>query len=216
MPGALDLRPWLVVALATLAGAAGIAVVEASPAAAASPTTVATLNDPALSGATSVEVAGHYAYVAAYNRNAVAVVDVANPRQPRVVASVSGPSLTGPATLTVRGARLYVASMDANSLTIIDVANPTAPTILGSVSDAARMYGAYGVDVAGSFAYVAAQGCVAGRPCPDQSVGNRLLVIDIANPGAPQIVGEVHDDELLHHADSVAVAGNRAYLAAGY
>lgn len=52
-----------------------------------------------------------------------------------------------------------------NSLTILDIAtNPSQPTIVASIRDASKLFGAYGVAVSGHYAYVAAQGCLAGQP----------------------------------------------------
>ena len=57
-------------------------------------------------------------------------------------------------------------------LTIVDVSNPASPVVRGSVSTGKTQ----GVDVKGSYAYVASQ-------------TKDLRVIDISNPDAPTIIG---------------------------
>ena len=64
--------------------------------------------------------------------------------------------------------------------------------------------GAYGVDVAGTHAYV-------GSGNPD-GLGGGLQVVDITNPASPQIVGSVATPGGVY---GVAVAGTHAYAAAG-
>jgi hypothetical protein len=59
---------------------------------------------------------------------------------------------------------------------VIDISNPASPVILGSISTPGI---AYGVAVAGSYAYVA-----------DGSGG--LQVVNIADPASPAIVGSVN------------------------
>ena len=107
-----------------------------------------------------------------------------------------------------------------NSLTILDIhTNPAEPSIVGSVHDANSLFGAYGVAVSGNYAYVAAQGCLGGQPCPNPSVGNDLDVIEIAGPGAPKIVATLRnpaEPSVFGHVTSVAVSGNYAYLTAFY
>ena len=76
-----------------------------------------------------------------------------------------------------------------NSLTILDIAtNPAQPTVVGSVRDPINLFGAYGVAVSGNYAYVAAQGCLSGKPCPNPNVGDSFAVVDISNPANPTIV----------------------------
>jgi hypothetical protein len=100
-----------------------------------------------------------------------------------------------------------------NSLTILDIAsNPAQPSILGSVRDPAHLFGAYGVAVSGRYAYVAAQGLLAGQPTsPDTSTG-AFDVIDVSNPAGPSIVATIDNGALpapwtgknvLDHANAV-------------
>ena len=87
--------------------AAALAAISAAPASAAAPKVVGSLTDSSLTGASSVEVSGHYAYVSGYGQDRINVIDVANPRAPREVGSISSPlsrSASKPATDTVLSA----------------------------------------------------------------------------------------------------------------
>ena len=111
-----------------------------------------------------------------------------------------------------------------NSLTILDITtNPAQPAIVGSVTDASALFGAYGITVSGNYAYVAAQGCISGQPCPDPTVGDSFAVVDISTPSAPAIVATLRNSALpspwtgtgaLWHVTAVAVEGNYAYVTA--
>ncbi|HEY7422171.1 MAG TPA: hypothetical protein VH541_09170, partial [Gaiellaceae bacterium] len=112
-----------------------------------------------------------------------------------------------------------------NALTILDISNPMAPTIVGTLHDSNLLFGAHGIAVSGSYAYVAAQGCLTGQPCPNPNAGNSLVVIDVSNPVLPQIVGWISNANLpsqwsgtsaLQHACGIAVSGNYAYVTASY
>ena len=142
--------------------------------------------DNAVRNATTVNIAGGYAFVTSKNRN--------------------GPSGSG--------------SNDdgtGNSLSIFDITTtPAVPSLVGTVHDAKRLFGGYGIAVSGHYAYVAAQGCLSGQPCPDTSVGNAFDVIDISFPASPAIVATIHDTTQLAHATSVAISGNYAYVTAPY
>ena len=197
-------------------------------------------NSTSLSGAAFVVVSGNYAYTLAYYAGTVTVVDISNPTAPTVVGqSPYADSILSASDMVISGHYLYVVSQNrngpqgsginddgtGNALTILDISNPTDPTIVGSVHDSNLLFGAHGVSVSGSYAYVAAQGCLAGQPCPNQSIGNSLVVVDVSNPANPQIVSSISNANLppqwsgtnaLKHACSVTVSGNYAYVTASY
>jgi len=77
---------------------------------------------------------------------------------------------------------------------VIDISDPANPVIFGSVDTPGN---AYGVAVAGNYAYVA-----------DESAG--LQVIDISDPANPAIAGSVYTPD---NAYDVTVAGNYSYVA---
>ncbi len=186
-------------------------------------------------------VSGHYAYTTAYWAGQLTAVDISNPAAPTVVgSSASAPSLENAVTVAISGNYAYVVSKNrnasassnddgtGNALTILDIhTDPTTPRIVGSVSDASSgtqdLFGAYGIAVQGSVAYVAYQGTLSGQPMtPDTSTGG-FTVVDISSPATPHIVGNIDNGSLtgaqtndLWHADSVALSGHTAYVAASY
>jgi hypothetical protein len=217
--------------------APGIAMGAASP-----PTLTGSIaNGGNLSGAVSTAIAGHYAYVPGYYSGVVDAVDISNPANP-VVAGSSGwsSSLVAASGINVSGGYAYVVSKNrngpkgsgsnddgtGNSLTILDIAtDPTHPAIVGVVRDAVRLFGAYGVAVKGNYAYVAAQGCLSGQPCPNPNVGDAFAVVDISSPAASRIVATLANSSLpapwtgsgaLKHPTAVAIAGNYAFVTASY
>ena len=80
---------------------------------------------------------------------------------------------------------------------MIDISNPANPQRVGGYDTAGQ---AWGVAVAGNYAYVA-----------DDTAG--LQVIDISNPANPQRVGGY---DTAGYANGVAVVGNYAYVADGH
>jgi hypothetical protein len=146
--------------------------------------------------ATTINVAGGYAYVVSKNRNGAK-------------GSESNDDGTGN-SITI----LDIAS------------NPAEPKIVGSVREPNTLFGGYGVAVSGDYAYVASQGCLrAPQPCLVESVGNSFAVIDLSNPASPSIVGSIHNSSLpapwtgtnaLKHATAVAISGEYAYVTASY
>ncbi len=123
--------------------------------------------------ASSVAVAGRYAYVAA--GATIQVIDVATPSRPVVVGSLA----TSASALAFAGNRLY--AVDATQLKVVDVTAPTAPTLLSATSG----YGALGIGVAGTTVYLATPGV--GHA--DGSEGVRA--IDVSNLLAPQLLGRL-------------------------
>lgn len=229
-------------ALAVLA----LLVALSAPAAASAATTPALAgsvsNSGTLAGATAVAVSGHYAYTTAYAAGRLTAVDIANPAAPVVVgASAFSSTLLAASTVNIdtSGSRAYVVSKNrngpkgsnsnddgsGNSLTILDIAtDPKVPAILGAATDAVKLFGAYGVAVSGNYAYVAAQGCLGGQPCPNKDPGS-FAVVDVSSPSSPTIVATLFNSSLpplwtgtnaLDHADSVAVSNGFAYVTASY
>ena len=119
-------------------------------------------------------------------------LSIVDPSTHEVVGSVTDPRLDGAATLVVQGGYAYVTGVqnrigltNANRLTIVDVSNPASPAVVGSVQDNVNLYGAYGVQVVGNVAYVAAQGCVPSV-CKNPEIGNRLAVVDVSDKAEPR------------------------------
>ncbi len=198
-------------------------------------------NGGSLSGALATAISGHYAYIPGYYSGVVDAVDISDPTNPVIAGSSAwSSSLVNATTINVSNGYAYVVSKNrngphgsgsndngtGNSLTILDIAtDPTHPAIVGVVKDAVRLFGAYGVAVKGNYAYVAAQGCLGGQPCPNPNVGDSFAVIDISSPAAPTIVATLANSSLpapwtgsgaLKHATAVAIAGNYAFVTASY
>ena len=226
-----------IVAVVSLCAAApGVAYAGANPAVVGSSS-----NAVSLTGTTSVAVAGTYAYTTAYYLGALTAIDISNPAHPVVAGqSASTNSLFNGSTVNIAGGYAFVASKNrngikgtnsnddgsGNSLTILDIAtNPARPAVVGYIRDPVNLFGAYGVAVSGHYAFVAAQGCLTGQPCPNAGVGNSFNVIDFSSPGSPQIVATLRNSCLpapwtgtgaLSHPCSVAISGNYAYVTAAY
>jgi hypothetical protein len=198
-----------------------------------------------LSGAGYVAVSGdgNYAYTAAYYSRSIAVVNISNPAAPQVVGQ-SSPSdyLLNASQLVVSGSYLYVISQNrnglsgtnsnddgtGNSLVILDISNPTTPTIVGTLHNSNVMFGPHGLAVSGNYAYIAAQGCLnapgaGNQPCPDPSVGDAFVEVNISDPSNPSIAASISNINLpapwtgsnaLKHACGITVSGNYAYVTA--
>jgi hypothetical protein len=213
-------------------------LLPASASAAGTPTLVGSVSSNTdLSGATSVAVSGHYAYSTAYWAGELTAVDISNPTHPVIAGhSASSSTLENADTVAIAGGYAYVVSKNrnastssnddgtGNALTILDIhTNPATPTIVGSVHDSAHLFGAYGIAIQGSFAYVAYQGLLSGQPnTPDTSTGG-FSVINISNPASPTITANIDNGSLtgaqtndLWHADAVSISGGYAFVTAQY
>ena len=197
-------------------------------------------NGTSLSGAAYVAVSGSYAYTTTFYPGTLTVADISNPAAPHVVGqSPYAASLLNGSAVAVAGNYAYVVSQNrnqangtnsnddgtGNSLTILDISVPAAPTIVGTLHDSNLLFGAHGVVVSGSYVYVAAQGCLSQQPCPNGSVGNSFVVIDVSTPSHPAIVASLRNASLpaqwagsgaLLHACGIAVSGQYAYVTASY
>ena len=195
-------------------------------------------NGTSLSGIEAVAAAGAYAYTVGYNAGVLDVVDISNPASPQVVGqTVAANTLLNATNITISGSYAYVVSKNrngpsgsgsnddgtGNSLTIVDISNPTSPSIVGSVHDSTDLFGAYGIAVAGMYAYVAAQGCLVNQPCRNKNVGDDFAVVDVFNPSNPTLVATIHNQSLpaqltgaLKHVTSVALMGADAFVTASY
>jgi hypothetical protein len=192
-------------------------------------------NSTALPGIDAVAVSGHYAYTADYYAGRLSAVDISLPSSPFVAGSSESTSeLMSGTNVAIAGGYAFVTSKNrngpkgsgsndngtGNSVTILDIhTNPAEPKIVGAVHDPTSLFGAYGIAVSGNYAYVASQGCVRTneQPCPNQSVGCDLDVIEISGAGAPKIVATLRgttEPRAFGHITSVAISGNYAYLTA--
>jgi len=169
------------------AGAAGLQIVDVrNP---SLPAILGTVDTPGT--ATAVAVANGYAYVA--DDTALQVVNVADPARPTIVGSLA----TRSTAVAVAGSRAYV--LDGGlQFKIVDVSTPTAPALLS----ATRGFGAQGIDVAGSLAFLA-------TPALNHDPSGGLYVLDVSNVAAPQLVKQVTVPGIVR---TVAATGAAAYV----
>ena len=145
-----------------------------------------------------VAVSGAYAYVADYDHG-LHVVDISDPEAPSIVATVlPGGYAMG---VTIDAQLAYVAAYHGG-LVIIDIADPLSPEIRGRYDRLADDLRFRDVAVQGQRAYAA--GFTFER-------GGLLSVIDVADPAAPFLLGEVVTGT---SGTGVAVWEQHAYCAA--
>ena len=153
--------------------------------------------------ASSVFVAGDYAYVTVYTavESGLRVIDVSNPAAPVGVGAYVASAHARGTFVTGNYAYLAVES----GLRVIDVSNPAAPAEVGAYVTSGAVNDVY---VADSYAFVA---------CGRWRYGG-LQVVDVSDPAAPAEVGHNEIPRVAGHHYAgldVHVAGNYAYLAAG-
>ena len=158
---------------------------------------------------TGITVRGNYAYVTC-GWAGLQVVNIASPTNPTVVGSYNQFYYWDAHRMMLVGDVLAVAHLWAGWY-LMDVSDPTNPTELSRTlvehTDPTVSWGFPATDVwmDDQYAYVA---------------GTHLVIYDITDPSAPQVVGEVPpewdtsvpDAERLHTTTTVRVDGNYAYL----
>jgi hypothetical protein len=124
-------------------------------------------------GASTIAVAGNYAYVG--TSSTIVVVDVSSPSAPRLLGSVA----TTPSVLAAGNGRVY--ALSGTQVVIIDVSNPNAPQILGSTTN----YGAPAFDIIGTTLFLAS-------PATSHSQANGgVWVVDVTDPTQPHLIEQV-------------------------
>lgn len=174
--------------LAVVTGASlGLTVVDISTPSAPHP--VGTLGG----SMASVVMSGQFAYVllgVAGNppHTDLAVIDLAVPSAPTIRGRVT---LTGGLDIRLNGTLAYIACGNGG-MQIVNVANPDNPVILSTMLVPTT---AYGMAVAGSFAYIA---------------GNTAVyVVNVTTPSAPFIAGSLGS---MTFATAIAAVGTTAYV----
>ncbi|MCU0286570.1 MAG: Ig-like domain-containing protein [Acidobacteria bacterium] len=143
-----------------------------------------------------------HAYVADY-QNGLSIIDISNPSNPKAVKNYD--ISRGPIDIFVKGSYAYMAVL-LSGLKVIDISNPSSPTIVGSINITHNLAAVF---VKGNYAYVASADYT-GTGGPDRT--GRLYVIDVTNPAAPTLVGNI---ALPDAASDVSINGNYAYVACG-
>jgi hypothetical protein len=120
-----------------------------------------------LNGASSIVVAGNYAYITA--TSGLKIVDISDPIHPKMAASLGAP-LNQPRHVAVQFRYAFVT--DADGLKVVDITNPRSPrAVSGAAVPIAQANGIY---VARTYAYVAAG-------------SQGLAIVDIERPEHPQL-----------------------------
>ncbi len=132
------------------------------------PQTVATTS---VSGADSVEIKGHYAYVG-QSIGSLYVFDVTDPALPSFVTSTNFSSSVRFKDMTTQGNYLYVGDNFYGQLLVVDISDPERPTLV-STKALYGTSGAEGLAVEGSHIYVIESGT------------HRFVSYDITDPTNP-------------------------------
>lgn len=155
---------------------------------------------------------GDYAYVLSNTQKSVSSIDISDPTNSLSVSDtyIDATNLLTPRGIVSDGNYLYIASTGADSLQIIDISDPTNLVTPsggnnGLLVDSTNLNGAYGVDIQGNYAYVAA------------GAAKKLVVVDVSDPANPTIAGGGSGMiSFSSNAQKVAVSGNYAYVTFGY
>lgn len=127
----------------------------------------------------SLRCVGDYLYVATEWDCGMEVVDLSNPDHPRRVGHWENRITSSNRGLDAAGTHVYVAD-ESFGLQIVDVSNPTHPLKVGDYEQLLT----YDVRVENGLAYVAAQEPV------ENGWKDVLLVLDVADPGMPKVLGQ--------------------------
>jgi hypothetical protein len=153
-----------------------------------------------LTGASSLQIAGRYAYVTA--DRGLAIVDLDDPLHPRLAAEIGAPALAGPRSVAVQFRYAFVC--DREGLKVVDVTFPNRPRVV----DGARvpLADARDVYVSRTRAYVAAG--------PEG-----LAIVDVEKPESPRLEERFTAGGALNdaHAVRIGMTNNStfAYVADG-
>ena len=160
-----------------------------------------------MDAAHSVYISGKYAYVAGYDSDNLAIVDISDPTTPTTVGNWDPNDtnvMDGATSVYVSGKYAYVTGYTSDNLAIVDISDPTSPSTVGNwdPNDTNVMSGATSVYVSGKYAYVAGES------------SDNLAIVDISDPTSPTTVGnwDPNDTNVMEAAYSVYVSGQYAYV----
>ena len=138
--------------------------------------------DGALNGASSITIAGYYAYITC--DRGVAVINLNNPLEPRLVTVLGG--FNQPTAVAVQFRYAWVT--DHDGLKLIDITLPEQPKLVEAAT--LRLEDAHNLYLARTYAYVAA-----GK--------NGLIIVDIEKPEKPKIDQTFNADGKINDAHDV-------------
>ena len=142
----------------------------------AAPIQVGVLTDPThISGQSTIDLVGHYAYVVGGAGPILSTIDISNPTSPTFVGSVTvGSAGSAQPNVAVSGKYAYV--LDTGALTAVNISNPASPTVVSTLADTTNFTsadwggGLFFISIAGHYAYTASGGAV--------------VAINISNPAS--------------------------------
>lgn len=153
-----------------------------------------------LGNVNAVAIRAGYAYLAD-DWQGLRVLDMSIPGQLRSMGLSHGPSGMTARGVVVQGTYAYLTEGNGGGFWVLDI---TDPSNLWTVAGFEMQEEGWDLALAGDHVVVAFQ----------SSDGPGLLVVDVAEPAEPRVLGRV-DQPGLQKSAAVAVSANRAYLASG-
>lgn len=129
------------------------------------PRLVTTLRHPAFSQICG-QFVGDLLIAACWERDAVVVLNVADPAQPSVEGVLIDERITHPNRLTVVGDRAYMPMSTGHGVAVVDIAHPKQPRFVTSFVDPVILQKTYGITARGDLLFVGSR------------EGNSLTIID--------------------------------------
>jgi len=157
-----------------------------------------------LQGATGLDVAEDYAYVASRFNASLTVVDVSTPSDSAIVGSVRNATTLSGASDVVTDPdadHVYVMTKENKSIVSVNISDPTEPRIVGSVS-ADSLKAGDDLTRVGDTVFV-------GVSYP----GDAVTTVNVSDPATPRLAGTVSGRE-LDNVQSVHVSDGYAYAVA--
>jgi len=146
-----------------------------------------------LNGATTLTIAGNYAYIGC--EAGLVVVSIADPLKPRVVSGVGVSKIKNPKAIAIQFRYAFVC--DAEGVKVVDITFPEKPRLISnsfvSIKEANDIY------VARTYAYVAAG-------------AQGLAILDVENPEAMKVEQVFTAKGLINDARGVRAASTNASL----
>ncbi len=159
----------------------------------------------------AVWIDGNYAYLANYDRDSLAIIDITDPEHPVFVSEERGPtpgtSLDGVRAVTVKGNYAYMGTANRQSVAVIDISNKQDPVFITEVRPqvgyALLLQGNSDVFIKGNLLYTA------------NTIRDSIAIFDITDPINPVMLSELRpgSNGTLDNAVHVEVVGDYAYIA---